>query len=247
MNLEQLENPLKPNLRRFLRKVDSRPPKPAGRLIAVGDIHGCHLEFEELLNLLNPGSGDRLILLGDLVNNGPDSHRVIRMAEEAGATALLGNHELRLLRIRMGHPGVQAKKGDRATLRQLTADDWAFLHRMRHFCHFPQEEMVFVHGGFLPGHPWRLQPASITTRIQVVDGAGRPRKRSESPGSPHWSSLWQGPPFVVYGHTPRPEAHRRPWTLGLDTGCVNGGRLTACVWPEGKIVQVAARAAYSKL
>ena len=39
-----------------------------GRLIAVGDIHGCHKEFEDLLEKLDLKKDDRLILLGDLVN-----------------------------------------------------------------------------------------------------------------------------------------------------------------------------------
>jgi len=51
-----------------------------GRLIAVGDIHGCHAEFEELLGQLELVGGDRLVLLGDLVNRGPSSTRVIDMA-----------------------------------------------------------------------------------------------------------------------------------------------------------------------
>ena len=48
-----------------------RHPTMTGRLIAVGDIHGCHAEFEELLGQLELTSGDRLVLLGDLVNRRP--------------------------------------------------------------------------------------------------------------------------------------------------------------------------------
>jgi predicted phosphodiesterase len=44
-----------------------------GRLIAIGDIHGCHQEFGDLLDRLALTREDRLILLGDLVNRGPDS------------------------------------------------------------------------------------------------------------------------------------------------------------------------------
>ena len=51
-----------------------------GRLIAIGDIHGCPREFEELLDKLELTKHDRVILLGDLVNRGPDSARVIALA-----------------------------------------------------------------------------------------------------------------------------------------------------------------------
>jgi hypothetical protein len=106
--------------------------------------------------------------------------------------------------------------------------------------------VVLVHAGFLPNRPWAKQPARIVTRIQVVDPAGEPRKRSEAPDAPHWSELWVGPPFVVYGHTPRPEVARTKWTLGIDTACVLGGCLTAYILPEKRIVQVEARETYYK-
>jgi len=79
-----------------------------GRLIAIGDIHGCHAEFAELLDQLAPTKDDRLILLGDLVNRGPDSPKVIDLARAASALSLLGNHELRLLNYRRTSSGLAA-------------------------------------------------------------------------------------------------------------------------------------------
>ena len=90
-----------------------------GRLIAVGDIHGCHAEFEELLERLALREHDRLVLLGDLVNRGPDSRRVIQLARRHATVALLGNHELRLLNFRKTDDPTHLKKSDYATLEQL--------------------------------------------------------------------------------------------------------------------------------
>ena len=104
--------------------------------------------------------------------------------------------------------------------------------------------MVFVHGGFLPNEPWQKQPAEVVTRIQVIDRDGRPRKRADAPDAPSWADLWGGPPFVVYGHTPRPEAYKLKWSIGIDTGCVMGGYLTAYVLPDRRLVQVKARQRY---
>ena len=47
------------------------------RIIAIGDIHGCTDEFEELIDKLQLGAKDRIALLGDLVNREPDSARTI--------------------------------------------------------------------------------------------------------------------------------------------------------------------------
>ncbi|SDS61548.1 metallophosphoesterase [Opitutus sp. GAS368] len=217
-----------------------------GRLIAVGDIHGCHKEFEELLAKLDLGKDDRLILLGDLINRGPDSGKVVELARQYATASLLGNHELRHLNYRRTDDPSHLKKYDYATMEQLRGKDWDYLADMKLTYEDEELGVVFVHAGFLPDRPWSKQPARIVTRIQVVGKDGEPHKRAEEPEAPHWSELWSGPPFVVYGHTPRPEVTRTKWTLGIDTACVLGGSLTAYILPEKRIVQVKAREAYFK-
>ncbi len=215
-----------------------------GRIIAVGDIHGCAWEFEQLLEKLALTKHDRLILLGDLVNRGPDSKRVIALAREHAHRALLGNHELRLLNYRRTGDPTHLKKSDYETLHQFRSEEWAYLANMALTYHVPEYDSVFVHGGFLPGRGWRQQSARVVTRIQVIGPDGEPHKRSDFPDAKHWSELWQGPPFVVYGHTPGMDTVQSRWALGIDTSCVLGGALTACVLPGRKIVQVQARQRY---
>jgi diadenosine tetraphosphatase ApaH/serine/threonine PP2A family protein phosphatase len=215
-----------------------------GRLIAIGDIHGCHLEFAELLARLALTKDDRLILLGDLVNRGPDSCKVIDLARENRAIALLGNHELRLLKYRRTRDKKYIKETDLDTYGKLRAEDWSFLEAMPLTFEEPELNVVFVHGGFLPNEPWQRQSAEVVTRIQVIDRDGRPAKRADHPESPPWADLWSGPPFVIYGHTPRPEVYKLKWSLGLDTGCVLGGTLTAYELPEKRFTQVKARQRY---
>lgn len=215
-----------------------------GRIIAVGDIHGCADEFERLLERLALAPQDRLVLLGDLVNRGPDSARVISLARRYAHRSLLGNHELRLLHYRRTGDESLLKKTDWPTVRRLGEEEWAYLAEMPATYHVPELDTVLVHGGFLPGRAWRQQPASLVTRIQVVGPDGEPHKRSEFPGAPHWSDLWEGPTFVIYGHTPRMEVARSRWAIGIDTSCVLGGTLTACVLPGREIVQVRARQKY---
>jgi serine/threonine protein phosphatase 1 len=216
----------------------------AGRLIAVGDIHGCHKEFADLIDKLDLRKDDRLILLGDLINRGPDSGKVVELAREYATVSLLGNHELRHLNYRRTDDPSHLKKYDYATMEQLRGKDWDYLENMKLTYEDEELGVVCVHGGFLPDRPWQKQPARIVTRIQMVDKDGQPRKRAEAPDAPHWSELWEGPPFVVYGHTPREEVARTKWTLGIDTACCMGGSLTAYVMPERKLVQVKARERY---
>jgi serine/threonine protein phosphatase 1 len=217
-----------------------------GRIIAIGDIHGCHQEFAELLERLDLTKDDRLILVGDLINRGPDSCKVIDLARQHRAVSLLGNHELRLLGYHKNKTPASAitRDTDADTYVKLRAEDWAYLEAMPLTHYIAELNTVFVHGGFLPGEAWQRQPASVVTRIQVIDADGKPRKRADAPDAPPWADLWNGPPFVVYGHTPRPEVYKLKWSVGIDTACVMGGHLTAYILPEKRIVQVKARRRY---
>ena len=215
-----------------------------GRLIAIGDIHGCHAELVELLEQLGPAKDDQFILLGDLVNRGPDSPKVLALARSLNAVSLLGNHELRLLNFWHTKDRTVLKEDDEATFAQMRPEDWAYLEGMP-LTHYVKEwDTVFVHGGFVPGKPWHEQPATVVTRVQVVDPEGQPRKRADCPDGPAWADLWNGPPFVVYGHTPREEIYKLKWSVGIDTACVMGGHLTAYILPEKRFVQVKARQRY---
>jgi serine/threonine protein phosphatase 1 len=215
-----------------------------GRIIAIGDIHGCHLEFGELLDRLELTKDDRLILLGDLVNRGPDSCKVIDLARQHNALSLLGNHELRLLNYRRTTDTAFLKSEDEDTHAKLRPEDWAYLEAMPLTHYVDELNVVFVHGGFLPNEPWQRHPANVVTRIQVIDRDGKPRKRADEPDAPAWADLWNGPPYVVYGHTPRPEIYKLKWSVGIDTACVFGGHLTAYELPEKRFIQVKARKAY---
>ena len=65
----------------------------------IGDIHGCFDQFVNLLNKINyQKNEDKIILVGDLVNRGPDSLSVLNYCmADSNITTVLGNHDLYLL------------------------------------------------------------------------------------------------------------------------------------------------------
>ena len=64
------------------------------RTLFVGDVHGCLTELEGLLNLAGfLPKRDRLFFVRDLINRGPDSLGVLKLAHHLGASSELGNHE----------------------------------------------------------------------------------------------------------------------------------------------------------
>lgn len=215
------------------------------RTIAIGDVHGCADEFEELLNALELEPEDRVIQVGDLINRGPKSHKTVKLAREYNVKCILGNHELRIMNARKTENTSLLKEYDYETIDQLTKNDWKFLKKMSKYIYNAKLDTVFVHGGFLPNEPWQEQSLDIITNIQVVDEKGRAAKRSDAPDEPSWAISWGGAPFVVYGHTPRPNVLNLPGSIGIDTGCVYGGHLTAYIIEEKSLVQVRAKEAYA--
>ena len=74
-------------------------------LYLIGDVQGCDDALARLLDeIAFSPSRDTLVLLGDLVNRGPQSLAVLRrmVALEASAHCLLGNHDLHLLAVAHG-------------------------------------------------------------------------------------------------------------------------------------------------
>ncbi|MSU46658.1 MAG: hypothetical protein EXS42_05935 [Lacunisphaera sp.] len=116
----------------------------SGRLIAVGDIHGCHKEFSDLLDELDLKKDDRIVLLGDLINRGPDSGKVVELARECATASLLGNHELRHLNFRRTDDPSHLKKDDYDTMEQLRGKDWDYLEGMKLTYEDEELGVVFV-------------------------------------------------------------------------------------------------------
>lgn len=140
---------------------------------AIGDIHGCWPSLRALLGKLpfDPAR-DRLWLVGDLVNRGPDSLAVLRWASELSVAmgerlvAVLGNHDLHLL---ARHAGlVEAKNKDtlEAVLDARDIDDLVGWLRALPFLHLggvhAEGDHLLVHAGLRP--KWTVSKAVAAAR-----------------------------------------------------------------------------------
>ncbi|MEP0854313.1 metallophosphoesterase [Funiculus sociatus GB1-A4] len=71
------------------------------RILAIGDIHGCSMAFEELIAAVDLQPEDRVVTLGDYIDHGPDSkgilNRLIALHYTGQLVALRGNHEHMML------------------------------------------------------------------------------------------------------------------------------------------------------
>lgn len=129
------------------------------RTFVVGDLQGCYDPFRRLLDKAGfDPDRDRLWLVGDLVNRGPQNVEILRFVKGLGkaATTVLGNHDLSLLMLSAGYG--KRSKGD--TIQDvLEAPDCAeLLDWLRHqpLMHYEQG-VAMVHAGLLPD--WTIEEA----------------------------------------------------------------------------------------
>ncbi len=143
----------------------------------IGDIHGCWRTLTALLERLEwqPG-GDRLWLIGDLVNKGPGSLEVLRWAEANRATvdSVLGNHDLLLI---AQADGTAPRRSEDAFDEVLAAPDRERLIgwlRTRPLL-ARAADLVMVHAGVWPDWSWSEaseNAAAVAREVAAPAGLG---------------------------------------------------------------------------
>jgi serine/threonine protein phosphatase 1 len=195
-----------------------------GRLLAVGDIHGCLGQLQTLLTQVEPTDADQVVFLGDYVDRGPDSAGVIDYLIEFGSTYpatifLRGNHEQMFADYIAGKDSAAfLLNGGLKTLGSYHDNGlWPIPQSHRDFLaslanYYQTKDFIFVHAGLRPGLPLADQDEMDLLWI-----------RQEFISSDYdWGKT------VVSGHTPQEKPHSTRTRLGLDTGCVYGRQLTCC-------------------
>ncbi len=207
------------------------------RTIIIGDVHGCWDELQDLLGAVSASAADRLISVGDLICKGPRSRAVLDWAMRTkNLEVVLGNHELRFLSCWRRREIPNEKPYDLDAFRQL---EDGFERRMRFIEGWPSfiedECFLVVHAGFDPAQDLREQSAWQLSNVRRLP-------RTETP----WYEEYSSPRLAVFGHWAKPEPIVRSNVVGLDTGCVYGGLLSALILPERRIVSVQARKIYRR-
>ncbi|MBW2289358.1 MAG: metallophosphoesterase [Deltaproteobacteria bacterium] len=210
------------------------------RLI-IGDIHGCYAELQELLAKAGLSTTDEIIALGDVVDRGPDSPRVLEFfREQPNARTLLGNHERKHVRSFAG--AIRPALSQRISRWQIGeagyADACAFMDGFERFIELP--EAILVHGAFESGVALADQHEMVITG--TMSGERHLRNRSDR----EWYELYDGAKPIVVGHR---EYHRtgepliwKDRVFGIDTGCCHGRALTGLLLPDFRVVSVPSRA-----
>jgi diadenosine tetraphosphatase ApaH/serine/threonine PP2A family protein phosphatase len=234
----------------------------------IGDIHGC---FDELMSLMgklghpwNAGlgihipDGRMIVFVGDITDHGPRSNDCIvyarKMVELGYAFWVEGNHDNKLKRWAKGNK-VILNDGLQSTINDLERNGfdrlslYEFLETLPLYL-FLGDDLIVVHASWRDGLKEieedkgdKIKALCLygpTTGLILegglpdrIDWAGEREIRVDSP-------------WIVYGHQPYADVRVINRTVGIDTGCRYGGKLTALRWPEMDIVEVKASGVWDK-
>jgi serine/threonine protein phosphatase 1 len=206
----------------------------------IGDIHGCHASLTNLLHQVFHRA-DTLVFLGDYVDRGPHSKEVVDTILSLGTShprviPLMGNHDFLFLQyLTGGDSDLFLQVGGRQTLasyglsplatpeeraRRVPSAHLAFLRSLPLF--WEDQHALYVHAGLQPGLHLSQQTAQwcLWARESFLS-----------------STYDYGKP-VVFGHTVFPQPHLAADKIGIDTGAVYGGRLTAILLPDREVISV---------
>jgi len=221
------------------------------KIFAVGDIHGCHQKLVTLLGRLplDPEQ-DTLIFLGDYINRGPDSRKVLDTLIGLSRSYrhlvfLKGNHEQALLDYEL-----YGETDDLRLLRTMgieaTAESYGVsLRRLTDLSCMPPEHQqflfdlklshtagnyLFTHADFdatlQPPQPLETLQERMQRRNTEVFLLASRRLGQEQDLEPVQDKV------VVFGHLPFATPLVRADRIGIDTGAVYGNFLTAVQLPE---------------
>lgn len=226
-----------------------------GRLILIGDLHGCLKEAEELLAKCDARPEDHVLFLGDLVDRGPHSAGCVDLAMRIEArqgkpACILGNHEEKHL----FYDDIEKRKGrvnvdiptHVETRQQLKRHHYDYFRAMPKFVRFPEYNLVAVHAGVFPGRPIEKQTDRHLLHIQSIRP---PDEKSMWPsriptgedGWRFWHHFWDGPERIAFGHSVLNKPLITDRVLGLDGGACFGLELWGYVFPDQQLVSVKGR------
>jgi serine/threonine protein phosphatase 1 len=211
------------------------------RTFAIADIHGCLDKLEDLISLIDPGPEDRLIFLGDYIDRGDSVAGVIDflidLACRVPCVFLRGNHEDMFITflefgtnrtVFFANGGMKTVESyvknerfasnDQAA-RMLPDAHRVFLSNLKWY--HEDEDYIYVHAGIKPGIVIEKQDRYdlIWIRDEFIFSPTGIKKK------------------VIFGHTPFARPMVKPDKIGIDTGAVYGGVLTAIELPGETFIQ----------
>jgi len=200
------------------------------RVGIIGDVHGHARELAEMIGELEERGVDRIILLGDLVDRGPESKACLRIAmtwqfrarsgELHSLEVISGNHEDAYVRIRRRVPKPGRDRiptpEDRRLYQQLTRAELDWMETLPRYIVVHELDLFCVHGGVTPHMATPEIGGDYMLRTRYLDD-----RYYELPGTMmsdvFWAEVYDGRwGTIVFGHESHREIARYEHAIGID-------------------------------
>jgi serine/threonine protein phosphatase 1 len=213
------------------------------RTLVIGDVHGCYEELCALLDEFSPSTDDAIIALGDVVDRGPDSAKVLAFfQQETYRQSLMGNHERK--HIRSFHGSTRPALSQLITRHQIGPRHYpSAVDFMATFpLYLALDDAILVHGFVEPNIPLCQQREVVLAG--TMGGRGYLEDRYDRP----WYELYTDNKPVIVGHLDY-SGNATPFiyqdrVFAIDTQCHAGGALTGLILPGFRIISVPSRKDY---
>ena len=235
--------------------------------IFYGDIHGCYEELILLYDLINKKYPNAEHWhLGDLIDRGEDSGRVIDFVMKNFKGGVMGNHEETMIDIitrSQSYQYVPENKEKKTTMEQITSERLEYLKSLPPLHVFDDVKLIIVHGGLVPNTPLHLQNSKLCVRAQMVKDnssqnhnrwwghdatrqpkIGKTEEQSYAEGYRRWYEVYDFDYDCIFGHSVmgiKPFVYQKEGygkIIGIDTGSCFGGYLTAYIYPLMEYEQI---------
>jgi diadenosine tetraphosphatase ApaH/serine/threonine PP2A family protein phosphatase len=214
----------------------------------IGDIHGCSDELEALFLKIDLGINDQVICVGDLVNKGPNSEKVVQLLIKNNALSVMGNHDLIIKYVDEERkegikPPFELKKTHYDLYNSLSKSSIDYILSLPLFIEIPEINTLVVHAGIMPNLALEKHSDFEITSLRILDPIHKTYIKRDYVGYP-WYFYYSGDKQVIYGHNAARSIKINKNTVGIDTGCLYGARLTAYILPDRRFIHVDAKKAY---
>lgn len=236
-------------------------------IVVIGDVHGCADELQELLDKVHQDTRSRKpskclkIIVGDLVNKGPKSSKVLKLCRDVYHDSILavrGNHDNLVLDLYKSYKENGAKlEAKNKWIEKLPKRHIEYLESLPYSITIPSLKAIIVHAGVDPSldDPAKDTPLNLMVTMRNIEVLKNDRTGETSYNCTKsidkgiaWATFWPGPEHIYFGHDARRRLqNEHEFATGLDTGCVYGDRLSYVYikgLKKGELLSIKARQVY---
>jgi len=216
-------------------------------LYIISDVHGCYKTLLALINQLPSKQNSNLVFVGDLVDRGKYSAKVVSFVKDGGYSCIVGNHEQMMINALNA-----LDNGDKSS---KVIKFWESRGGdITNYSYGKNIDLLKRHLQWMQQLPFYLEyniPDTTGKTLFITHGFGLPYWEQREKEHTSEAFIWERlsakeiiktnylsyPVFNVFGHDVQENSIPliNENYAAIDTGCVYGGKLCALEWPNKRV------------